>query len=147
MAFDKPLGEPRSRKDGSESALGNDDPGEAAEVGIAGDELRVADASSGVNDGVHGSEAVVEADGGGGQGNCFVERDDFLMHGLRDETVCDGLAAKLRQLLVDLVEDDRGNEHGRLRFDVVPEGGSFGIFGEVLEPAGRVDDEEFRSAA
>jgi len=125
----------------------NDDAGEAAEVGVAGHELRVADARGGIDDGVHSREAVVEAGGGGGQGDRLVEWNDFLMHGLRDEAVGHGLTSKLGELFVDLVEHDRGNEHGRFRFDVVPEGGGLRILGEVFEPAGRVHDEEIRSAA
>ena len=39
----------------------NNDAGEAAEVGVGGDELGVEDASGGVNDGVRRRQAVVEA--------------------------------------------------------------------------------------
>jgi hypothetical protein len=66
VASNSLLGEPRSRRVVTGSRLRNDDAGEAAEMGVAGDELRVTDAGGGVDDGVHCSQAVVEADGGGG---------------------------------------------------------------------------------
>lgn len=69
------------------------------------------------------------------------------MHRLRDEAVGHRLAAKFGEMFVNFVEHDRGNEHGRFRFDVMTEGCRFGIFGEIFEPAGRVDDEKIRSAA
>ena len=90
---------------------------------------------------------MVEAGGGGGEGDGFVEGHDFLVHGLRDEAVGDGLAAELGQLFVNLVENNRGDQYACFRFDVVTEGGGFGILGEIFEPAGRIHDEEFRSAA
>ncbi len=55
--------------------LRDDDAGEAAEVGVGGDELGLEDARRGVNDGVGAGEAMVEADIGGGERDGFVERD------------------------------------------------------------------------
>ena len=126
---------------------GDDYAGEAAEVGVAGYELGAADAGGGIDDGVHGGEAMVEAGGGGGQGDGFVEGHNFLVHGLRDEAVGDGLAAELGELFVNLVEDHRGDQYGCFRFDVLAECCGFGILGEIFEPAGRINDEKFRSAA
>lgn len=116
-------------------------------MGVAGYELGVADAGGGVDDGVHGGEAMVEADGGSGEGDGFVEGNDFLVHDLRDEAVGDGLAAKLRELLVNLEENYGGDQYACFRLKVVTESGSFRILREIFEPAGRIHDEEFRSAA
>ncbi len=78
-------------------------------MGIACYELGVADSGGGVDDGVHGGEAMVEAGCGGSESNGLIERDNFLVHGLGDEAVGDGLAAEFGELFVDLVEDNRGN--------------------------------------
>ena len=116
-------------------------------MGVAGYELGVADSGGGVDYCAHGGEAVVEAGGGGSEGDGLVEGHDFLVHGLGDEAVGDGLAAEFGELFVDLVEDNRGDQYGCLRLDVMAKGGGFGILGEIFEPAGRIHDEEFRSAA
>ena len=84
---------------------GNNNTGQAAEVGVGGDELGVADAGGGVDDGVRSAKAMVEAEVGGGQRHGLVERDHAAEQRLGREAVGQRAPAMLGEVPIDLIED------------------------------------------
>src|ERR1700690_1809843 len=118
--------------------------GEAAEFCVGGDELGLVGAGGGVEEGVGHGEAVVEAGIGGGECGHFVEGDDAAVESLREKAIGERFAAMAGKLAIDLVDDERRDDDRGLVLKVVAESGSFGILGEVFEPAGGIDEIELR---
>ena len=129
-----------------EDKLRNDDAGEAAEMGVRGDELGLADAGRGVDDGVGAVEAMVEAHVRGCEGDGLVQRDDFAEKCLGGEPVRERPAAMLREVPVDFEDDHRRDEDRGFAFEVMAKGRRLRVFGQVFEPAGGVNKVEFRTA-
>ena len=65
---------------------------------------------------------------------------------LRSEAVRKRTAAMLREMAINLVDDHRRDDDRRFALEIVPEGRCLGIFGQVFEPAGGVNEVEVRSA-
>jgi len=115
-------------------------------VGVGGDQLGLVDAGGGVDYGVRGGEAMLEAGVGGGQGDGLIQGDDAAQEHLGREPVGQGSAAMLGQVFVDLEDDHCGDEHGGIALEVTREGRRLGVFRQVLEPARGIDEIKFRTA-
>src|ERR1700685_2560271 len=89
---------------------------------------------------------MVEAGVGGSQGDGLVERDDAAKKRLRSEAVRKRTPAMLREMTIDLVDDHRRDDDRRFALEIMPESRCLGIFGQVFEPAGGVDEVKIRSA-
>jgi len=109
-------------------------------VSVRGDELRLADASSRVNDGVGSRQSMVDARVRGGDGDCLVHRHNSPMQRLGDEAVGERAASVLGEMLVDLVNDQRWHNDGGFVLKVMAERRGFRVVGHVFEPAGRIHD-------
>lgn len=105
-------------------------------MGVGGDQLGLAGAGGGIDDGIGRVQAMLDGQVPGGEGNRFVKRDHAPVDRLGDETFGKGTTALLGQMFVDLAEHDGGQENGTIAFQVVGKGGGAGVLGEVLEPAG-----------
>ena len=83
--------------------------------------MGVVGAGGGVEKGVGHGEAVIEAGVGGGESGHFVVGDDAAVKRLRQEAIGEGLASVAGELAIDLVDDERGDDDGRLVLQVVGE--------------------------
>ena len=78
-------------------------------------------AGGGVEKGVGHGEAVIEAGVGGSESGHFVEGDYAAVERLRQEAIGERLAAVARELAIDLLDDERGDDDGRLVLEVMGE--------------------------
>jgi hypothetical protein len=114
-------------------------------VGVRSDQKSLVDARGSVEDRGGAVQAMLDAEVSGSQGHGFVEWHDAMMQRLGHEAIGNAPASMLGEMFVNLEDHQRRNEHGGFRLEVMSESGCLGVFGEVLEPAGRVHDEKVRS--
>lgn len=115
-------------------------------MGVGGDELGLADARGGVDDGVGATEAMVEADVGRRESDRLIERNDFAEERLRGEAIRERATAVLGEVPIDLIDDHGRNQNRGFAFEVMAERGCLRVFGQVFEPACGVNEVDFRTA-
>lgn len=115
-------------------------------MGVRGDELGLADSRGGIDDGVRAGETMVEAHVGRRERDGFVQRDDLAEERLGGEPVRQLPAAMLREVPINLKDDHRRDQDRGFAFEVMSKGRRLGVFGQVFEPAGGVNEVEFRTA-
>lgn len=115
-------------------------------MSVGGDELCLADAGGGVDDGIDAGEAMFEADARGCQRDGLVEWNHAADQRLRGEAVGDGLTSMFGEVFVHLEDHDSGDENGRVSFQVMSEGCGLGIVGNVLKPTRGIYEVKLRTA-
>src|SRR6202050_5425538 len=89
---------------------------------------------------------MVKADVGSCKSDGLVQWYDFAQDRLGGEPVSQGSPAVFCEMTIDLEENHRRDQDRHFAFKVMAKGGRLGIFSQVFEPAGGVNDVEFRSA-
>ena len=125
--------------------LDENDAGKAAEMIVAGYNVGVARLRGGVDDGVGHRQMNIDAHAGGGKCKYLVERYKNISQGVRTEAISDRLATIQQKLFVDFVHNNGGHDERGFSLNVGRKARRVYVGGDVLEPAGRIDDDVFRS--